>query len=372
MYEIILARQARRISERLIRDHGCRESGKESYFPTEIIGELDRLGLLKMNLPKEYGGLNLTAIECMIILKEIAKKDPQIAYLVAGVNFGVNYPILEYGTENQKKQYFCNDLEPKSKLGLLAFNEPDGCRVDNVKTEVFQKNGKLYLSGIKSLVTNAKYAKYGLIFAKEENNSMTIYIVDMDKEGITVAKPEKLVGMEYLKVSDLTFENVPICSDSVLGKIGQGPQILGKTMEYMRLAIATIATAIAESAFEITIPFIEQRKIGGVKMCELQHVRFEIANIKQEIDIMNGILFNGAKNFEQSNYSRLLNYSTIKKYTTEVCNDICRECLHLFGGLGYIESFQIEKLERDSRALLILGGSSEVLLEMTANMIFQE
>ncbi|RCX16332.1 alkylation response protein AidB-like acyl-CoA dehydrogenase [Anaerobacterium chartisolvens] len=346
-------------------------------FPKDILYELGRLGYYGMIINEEYDGINMDAVSCMLVINEISKSDPSIGHILAGLNFGVCFPVQLFGTQQQKNDYLVSSMK-KFKIGVLAFNEPDGAGMGQINTIAEEDGDYFIINGVKSMITNASIADYGLIFAKTRdkvtgNERYNIFIIDIkDNNAISLGKEEETMGLQSLKIADIHLSNVRAHKSCILGSDGDGFKIILKSMELMRIANSAVALGIAQRAYDETVNYTKIRKIDALPMIELQNVQFKLADIRTELAVMELSTFYTAQLFDQ-NPGNVKYYSSISKYfVTEKAKEICDKCLQLFGGYGYIRGYIIERLYRDIRIMTILGGTSEALQSFIAYGITQE
>ncbi len=346
-------------------------------FPKDILYELGRLGYYGMIVNEDYDGINMDAVSCMLVINEISKSDPSIGHILAGLNFGVCFPIQLFGTQQQKNDYLVSSMK-NFKIGVLAFNEPDGAGMGQINTIAEEDGDYFIINGVKSMITNASIADYGLIFAKTRdkvtgNERYNIFIIDIkDNNAISLGKEEETMGLQSLKIADIYLSNVRAHKSCILGSDGDGFKIILKTMELMRIANSAVALGIAQRAYDETVNYTKIRKIDTLPMIELQNVQFKLADIRTGLAVMELSTFYTAQLFDQ-NPRNVKYYSSISKYfVTEKAKEICDKCLQLFGGYGYIRGCIIERLYRDIRIMTILGGTSEALQSFIAYGITQE
>lgn len=324
----------------------------------DILSLLSKEGYFSLLISEEYGGLNLNISECYMVIKAFSDYNPQIGYLVASINFGVTYPLYLYGTDEQK-ELLLKSYSQEGKIGLMAFNEPNGV----IEATIRKIDGGYKLNGVKSMITDACFADYGLVFARhEESEEFDFVIVDLKTEGVNITSGEKTMGFSAVSIGDFFFEDVFVKEENLLGKQGSGFEILMRSMMYVRLGNAFSAQAIAEMAVAETIRYAKVRKIDSEYMINVQAIKQRLAKHKMDLSVTELAIMNMITDFQEMENSLDLT-SSLKYVTTEKGIEICNSCMQLFGGAGYLKDSVINRLYCDARLLSIIGGTSEFLLE---------
>ena len=347
----------------------------EKIYPEEIIKELGELGYCSMIIPEEYDGINIDTISNMIVINEISKSDASIGHILSTINYGFCNPIKLFGSHEQKEKYLKN-FTKSNNIGALAYNEPDGISLGQIKTIARKENDCYILNGTKSMISNANMADYAIVFAKTDKNPIglegySFFIVKLKNNiSISIGKVEQTMGLESLNISEIHFEDVQLPESCLLGEVGKGMFIIIKSMELMRLANAAVALGIAERAFKEVSRYVTFRKVNNMPLIKLQTVQHALVDMKSLLDLMHLATFYGAYVYDKNLKDLNMQQSIIKGFVTEKAKEICDQALQLFGGYGYIKDSIIEKLYRDVRAMTIMGGSNEMLKSIIAFEMF--
>lgn len=343
-------------------EQGANERNFNKVYPAEIMKNLGKLGYNGLLIPMEYEGANLDIVSSMIVINTVAKSDASIAQLLSAGNFGFVYPLLAYGTEEQKQKYLVPIAIGEKETSFAYIESQSG-----IHTTARQEGEYFILNGSKVMSTNSPYADYCLVIAIDNEavddvERLSAFIVDLkNTDGVVVDKPEETMGLQSLRIAGIHFDDVKVPKSDLLGSINQGPEIRAKLTSLACISNCAIALGVAERAYEEALEYAKIRIIDSAPLIEMQYVRFDFADIKAELELMRLATFYVASRFGQEGWDELLNGCIIKYKITEKAKSICDQCLKIFGGSGYIRGNIVERLYRDIRALTILGGPTNSL-----------
>jgi len=339
------------------------ELDEEERFPVETVGKLARYGFLGITIPKEYGGQGGTYLSYAMAIEEIAKVCATTTMIMGGQNSLSNWPIFEFGTEEQKQKYLI-PLAKGEKLGSFALTEPGaGTDAAGQQTKAVLEGDNYILNGTKIFITGAGYSDIYIIFAMTDKakgtKGISAFIVEKDFPGFSVGKKEKKMGLRGSATCELIMENCIVPKENLLGKIGKGFNIAMATLDGGRISVAAQAVGIAEGAIEETVKYVKERKQFGMRLSQFQNTQFELAAMKTKVDAAQLLLYRAAcakdAHLPCSHLSAMA-----KLYSAEVASDVTRRCLQLFGGYGYTREYPIERMMRDAKVMEIFEGTSEV------------
>lgn len=323
---------------------------KEKYF--ELFRNC-RKGELK--LEKE----NLDVVDVMNILNTIAYYDVAPAHFLATINFCFFFPLMLYKREDLIQKCFL-----EHKLGILAFTE----ETNEVNATCEYENGSYVLKGKKHLIAGLEFSDYALVNALL-NGENTIFIVDLHQENVEVQEINESMGLQTLKMWDIKFDNVNLSESSILGGPSKGFEVIAKVMELMRIANSAISLGGAERAYAETVSYCKNRTISKELMYDMQYIRYKLAEMKTDLEIMKLSVFYTAEQYQNCIEKQFVISSLLKYYVTEKAKKICDSALQFWGGNGYLKNTIIERLYRDMRIMTIAGGSSESLLDIISRII---
>lgn len=337
---------------------------KSAEFPWDNIKKMAKLGLLGIIIPEEYGGAGFDYISLAIAIEEISRACASTGVIVAVNNSLVGYPIMQFGSEEQKKKYLpllCN----AEKLGAFGLTEPNAGSDVAAMESTARLDGDTYiLNGTKRFITNAGEAGIYVVFAytnKElKHKGISTFIVERDIPGFSLGKHEDLMGIRATANCELIFEDVRIPKESLLGKEGEGFKICMNTLDVSRIDIGAQAVGIAQSALDEAVRYSKERKAFGQPICNFQMVQSMLAEMATEIQAARMLVYfaGHCKNKGMTRFS--LESAMAKYYGASMAVDVARKAVQIHGGYGYTKDYPIERIYRDAKILELYEGTSEI------------
>jgi alkylation response protein AidB-like acyl-CoA dehydrogenase len=342
----------------------AREYDEQEKFPVEQLAGLAELGCLGMIIPEEYGGAGFDTVSYALALEEIAKADASVAVIVSVTNSVCCYPILSFGTEEQKQKYLV-PLAKGEKLGAFCLSEPQaGSDAANLKTRATADGDYFILNGTKSWVTNGGYADTHLVMAVTgENNGkkeVTAFIVEKETEGLAVSSIEHKLGQRASQTTELSFTDAKVHKHNMLGALGGGLKVAFSSLDNGRIGIASLSVGIAQAAFEEATAYAKDRVAFGKPIAEQQAIQFKLADMATEIEASRLLTLRAADAKDSGSKKTGIYASMAKLYASETANKVCADAIQIHGGNGYSRHYNVEKYYRDARITTIYEGTSEI------------
>lgn len=366
----------KRIFEKMIKQGLLESTSSYDAFDSfnEILNRLAEENIFGINVPKELGGCNYDTVSQVIILSLIASENPAVAHVLGANLYGFYQSIIDFGTEAQKDIYVM-DAQRKRKLGTFAYTEPNGCNFNLMKLRADKVSNGYILNGTKTMVTYASKADFILVFAKTDNSdnifdNFSVFIVDVkNTDGIIFGKDEKIMGLDGMPINEIKFEDCYLDDKKLLGRKGDGVQILVKQLEKSRIANAAVALGIAETAYKEALKFSKNRCTEKGTLFENPIINQKLALLKVKLETIRLLAYNAAHRCDMGD-EKLLYFASIAKYqVAETTKEICDEALQIHGGYGYSKNYAIEQLYRDARLFTIINGTSELILAAIGGML---
>lgn len=341
----------------------AKEFDETGRFPVEIVRQLAEMGLMGMMVPEEWGGAGMDATSYAMALEEVAAACASSAVIMSVNNSLVCYPILEYGTDAQKKK-FLTPLARGEKLGCFALSEPGhgsdpaGMQCQAVKTE-----GGYKIRGTKNWITNGKEADFCILFATVDkalgHKGVCTFIVDTKAPGFQVSKLEDKLGITASSTAQLFFDDVFVPNENLLGKEGQGLKIALSTLDGGRIGIASQALGIARCAFDASKKFALEREQFGAPIAKLQAIQFFIADMATRLQAARLLTWSAAKS-KDSGLKFTKEAAMAKLAASEAAMWITTKAIQVHGGYGYTKEYVVERCFRDAKITEIYEGTSEI------------
>ena len=342
----------------------AQEVDEQERFPIETVEKMAKLGLLGIIIPREYGGAGGNYNMYINAVEELSKHCATTGVILSAHTSLCVAPILEYGTEEQKKRYLPG-LAMGKKIGAFGLTEPNaGTDASNQQTRAIEKEDHYLLNGSKIFITNAGYATTYIVIAVTgfgaKGPEMTAFIVDSDMEGFSVGKKEKKMGIRGSATCELIFENVKVPKENMLGKRGDGFKIAMKTLDGGRIGIAAQALGIAEGALDVTIAYVKSRKQFGKPISAFQNTQFVIADLATKIEAAKLLVYSATDAKQNKLPTLSVKAAQAKLFAAETAMEVTTKCVQLHGGYGYTREYPVERMMRDAKITEIYEGTSEV------------
>ncbi|MBQ5689353.1 MAG: acyl-CoA dehydrogenase family protein [Bacteroidales bacterium] len=338
---------------------------ENEIFDVELTKKMADLGLLGMCVPKEYGGHGLDTLSYIIAVEELARVDGSTAATIAaGNSLGIS-PIKEYGTEEQKEKY----LPRLCKSHLWGFGlteENAGCDSRGTQSTARLENDKWIVNGSKIFITNSAtpmtLGSTIQVITGENNGKpeFTTFLIENDTEGFSQEPMHRKMMWRASNTGKLTFNNVELPRENMLGKPGQGSHIMLATLDGGRLSIAAMGLGCAQGAYEMALAYSQKREQFGKQICKFQAVSFKLADMAMKIEAARCLLYKACR-IKDAGLPYGKEAAMAKLYCSEVAAEVCDNAVQVMGGHGLLKDFNMERFYRDQRILQIGEGTSEIL-----------
>ena len=344
---------------------GSQARDKSHEFPTDLVAQLADLGFLGMFIPEEYGGTGLDILSYVIALEEICYADAGVGVIMSVQNSLASWPILAFGTEEQKLKYLPK-MASGQKIGCYALTEPNAgsdAGAQQTRAEV-QADGSWVLNGTKMWITNGPQAGICVTYANEDpeqhHRTVNAYILESEWDGFTVGKVEEKMGIRCSSTSELVFDGVKAPQSALLGSRHEGFKVAMATLDGGRIGIAAQALGIAQRALDLAVAHAKERIAFGKPIAKMQAIQWKIADMKTRIEAARLLTWKAAALKDKGEGRGSLECSMAKLYASEAANYCAYEALQIHGGYGYSQEYEVERLYRDARITTLYEGTSEI------------
>ncbi|MBM4279720.1 MAG: acyl-CoA dehydrogenase [Deltaproteobacteria bacterium] len=341
-------------------------------IPPESWRELADMGFFKVHHAEADGGLTVPWVVRAMMQESLAKACAA-TFLSTGASIGLcGAPLARFGTAAQKQRWL-KPIIDGDKVGCFALTEPGaGTDAASIQCQARKVAGGWVLGGDKALITNAPVADVAVVFAVTDKDAgvggVTMFVVDLSLRGVSRSRPYKKMGLRGSATGGLTFDDVRLSDDDVVGEVGQGFLQAMQTLELGRVGMCHFALGIADAAYEASKRYAMERRAFGKPIGRLQAVHFKIADMKVEIDGARLMARQVAWRLAQGEDLGVLP-SVAKTYATEMAVRVTDMAVQIHGGWGYTDDFVVERLFRDARLGPIGEGTSEIQRELIARAL---
>ena len=334
---------------------------RDATWPGEILEKAWELGLMNNHLPIEYGGPGLSVLEGVIIEEEIAWGCSGIGTSLS-CNSLASAPILLAASEELKKEYL-GRLSEAPLLASFCLTEPDaGSDVSAMKTTAVRKGDKWVINGSKCFITNGEYANWYTVYAKTDKDAghrgISCFIVPRDA-GVVVDKHEDKMGQRASNTATISFNDVEIPLDHLVGEENKGFKIAMMTLDRTRPGVAAMGVGVGRAAMEMAIDYSKERVQFGVPIAMHEAIQFIIADMATKVHLGRLATYNSAVLLDQGKRNTIES-SHAKRFAADSAMEITTDAVQVFGGYGFIKEYKVEKLMRDAKILQLYEGTAQI------------
>lgn len=339
------------------------EKMEAGVFPKEILNKMAELGLLGITIPEKYGGSEMDFTSYIIAINELSKVSATIGVILSvHTSVGTN-PILYFGTEEQKQKYIPK-LATGEYLGAFCLTEPSaGSDAGSLKARAVRQEDHYIINGSKVFITNGGEADTYIVFAQTDPEAgsygISAFIVEKDTPGLIIGKDEKKMGLHGSRTVELTFEDMQVPAENLLGEEGQGFKIAMANLDVGRIGIASQALGIAEASLAAAIEYAKERKQFNKPIAAQQGVGFKLADMATKIEAAKLLVYRAA-NLHSKGEACGKEASMAKLFASSTAVDVTTEAIQVFGGYGYTKDYPVERYFRDAKVTEIYEGTSEI------------
>ncbi|WFC96335.1 medium-chain acyl-CoA dehydrogenase [Malassezia brasiliensis] len=345
---------------------------KSMEYPWEVIKKAHEVGLINTHIPEAYGGIGLGLMECALISEELAFGCSGIQTAIEA-NGLAEAPLLVAGNDRQKAKYLGRMTE-EPLVASYGVTEPGaGSDVANIQTRAVKKGDKWILNGTKMWITNAGYANWFFVLAKtnpEErpHKALSGFIVDGDAKGVIRGKKEINMGQRCSDTRMVTFEDVEVPEENLLGSVGDGFKIAMGAFDITRPLVASGAVGVAQRALYEATVYAKERKTMGKPIINHQAVAFMLADMQSAVEAARLLVYKASwmkdKGERNSFYA-----SMAKLLGSRAAVSNADQAVQIYGGLGFNSESAVEKLYRDAKIFELYEGTSQIQRLVISRML---
>lgn len=374
-FELFIAQLQRYVRERLIpAEKGIVETDQ---IPADILAEMREMGLFGLTMPQQYGGSEMNVTQYCRTIRALSHAMPCFRSITS-INIGmVCSALVKSGTEAQKAEWL-----PRLAQGDVAcfgLTEPgSGSDAAGMQTLAVRKGDSYVLNGTKRYITNAPYAKLGLIMARTskealpKNAHVSAFLVPMHTSGVTVGKPDKKMGQSGSQIADIILEDVTVPADALLGGVeGKGFLVAMQSLDNGRLSVGSASVGYARRILDTAISYATERKAFGEPIANFQLIQAMIADSEAEIYAAECMLDDACRRADAGE-KVLKQAAAAKMFASEMCGRVADRCVQIHGGAGYLAEYEAERFFRDSRIYRIYEGTTQILQLVIAKAVLRD
>jgi alkylation response protein AidB-like acyl-CoA dehydrogenase len=338
------------------------ELDRTEAFPAEIYRQMGELGLFGITVPGELGGAGLDTLAYAIVMEELSRGYASVADQYGVVEL-IGTLLTRYGTSEQQQRHLPDILAARTRIAYCLTEAEAGSDLSNVRTTAKPTAEGWVLNGGKLWIHNAPVADLGFVLASTEpqagHRGMSIFIVDLHAKGVTRGQKEHKMGQRASQVGGLTFDDVLVPKDALLGEMNRGFHIMMSVLEKGRVGIGALAVGIAQAGLEAALAYARERRQFGKPILENQGLQWMLADMAKDIAAGRALVERAAGMID-SGVSATSAASIAKCFASDMAVAQTANAVQIFGGSGYIQGVEVERLYRDAKITQIYEGTNQI------------
>ena len=347
---------------------------QDGTFPLDIMEKAHQEGFFTPLVPKKYGGQGLGLLDTCIISEELAAGCMGI-YVSIFVSTLALYPIIKFGTEDQRERYlkpFCS----KFSIASYCLSEvTGGSDPASMRTTAVLDGDHYLLNGAKMWVTNGGYADFYVVFATtdpaKKHKGIISLIVPSHLEGLSHGEPIDKMGQRASNTTSLTFKNVRVPKENLLGGGGEGFKKAMAALDITRPVVAIGSVGLARTALELATQYAKKRIQFGVPIAQHQAVQFMLADMAKDIEAARLLVWKAAWLADQG-IRNSKEAAIAKAFAADMAMHVTTDAVQIYGGMGYTKWHPVEKLMRDAKVIQIYEGTAQIMRLIIARRLLEE
>ncbi|MDM7916865.1 MAG: acyl-CoA dehydrogenase family protein [Candidatus Eisenbacteria bacterium] len=342
----------------------ARRLDEEGEVPLEAIRKLQEMGLFGLLIPEEYGGSRVSTACYAGVIESISKVCAALAITLSVHNSVGAFPILRFGTEEQKRRYLPRLVA--DWIGAFSLTEPEaGSDAARLRLKAARADGGYLLDGTKLFVTNGSIADLYLVFGRTDESpeaphrGISAFLVERSAPGLEVGKLEDKMGLRASDTTELVFQDCFVPAEQRLGAEGDGFRIAMMSLDNGRIGVGAQAVGIGQGAFEHALAHAETRRQFGRALREFEAIQFMLADMKTRLDAAR-LLVQRAAWLKDRGEPHTKEAAMAKLFASKAAVEVCHAALQIHGGYGYIKEYPVERLYRDARVTELYEETTEM------------
>ncbi|MBE4241740.1 acyl-CoA dehydrogenase [Vibrio parahaemolyticus] len=371
--QLAFAEVAKQFADQMLAPHAA-EWDENHHFPKDVLRQAGELGFLSIYTPPEHGGLGLSRLDAAIIFEQLAMGCTATTAFMTIHNMAT-WMITSFA-KTEVAQQFSADLISGEKLASYCLTEPNaGSDAASLTTSAVRDGDEFVLNGAKVFISGAGDTDVLVVMARscgEGTGGVSAFVVPADIEGISYGKKEAKMGWNCQPTRMITFENVRIPADYLLGEEGEGFKFAMLGLDGGRINIATCSVGTAQQALNEAKQYMTERKQFGRSLAQFQALQFKLADMATELVAARQMVRLAAAKLDAQHAEKSAYCAMAKRFATDVGFKVCDQALQIHGGYGYIKEYPVERHFRDVRVHQILEGTNEIMRLIISRRLLTE
>ncbi len=360
---------ARTIAEEKILPVRAQLDEKEE-FPRAIMKDLADTDLLGVYIPEEYGGLGGGCFELCLVTEELSRVCAGVAISYAANSLG-SYALLEYGSQQQKQRYLPGIARGRTLAAFALTEESAGSDASAIKTTATRADNGYIINGTKLFITNGGEADIYTVIALTDKErgarGASVFLVEKDTPGFSFGRKEKKLGIRASATRELVFEDCLVSAENIIGREGMGFPMIIRLFNRSRPGIGAQAVGLAQGALEAALDHAKNRIQFEHPIISFQAVQHMLANMATDIEAARALVYGAARTIDSGAKDFSMESSMAKVFASDVAMRVTTDAVQIFGGVGYMRDYPVEKMMRDAKITQIYEGTNQVLRNVIAS-----
>ena len=346
------------------------ELDESEEFPWIIMQYLADTDLFRVFVPEEYGGLGGGCLELCLVTEELSRVCSGVGVSYADNALGT-FTLLGYGSEEQKRKYL-PDVASGRRLTAFAVTEAEaGSDIGAIKTTATRTDVGYVINGTKQFITNGGEAEiYTIIVLTDKEKGprgASAFLVEKGTPGFSFGRKEKKMGIRTSATRELIFEDCLVPAENIIGREGMGFIMTMRLFDLSRPGIGAQAVGVAQGAMEAAVGYAKKRIQFGHPIISFQAVQHMLANMATDVEAARALVYAAARTVDSGAKNVALESAMAKVFASDVAMRVTTDAVQIFGGVGYMRDYPVEKMMRDAKITQIYEGTNQVLRSVIAS-----
>ncbi|MEL7115671.1 MAG: acyl-CoA dehydrogenase family protein [Pseudomonadota bacterium] len=338
------------------------ELDRDERFPRDLYRDMADLGLFGICVPDEMGGPGFDTLTYALVMEELSRGYASVADQCGLIEL-ISTLLVRHGSEAQRARWLADVIGARTLVAYCITESEAGSDVSEIRTEARRDGNGWVLSGSKIWIHNAPLADLGLVLARTDRaagrRGMSIFAVDLHAPGVARGPKEHKMGQRASQVGALTFTDVKLPADALLGEEGRGFHMMMSVLDKGRVGIAALAVGVAQAGLEAALDYAQQRKQFQRPIADFQGVQWMMADMAKDIEAARLLVHSAAAKIDRGEAATKA-CSMAKCFAADAAVKCTQDAVQIFGGAGYIRGFEVERLYRDAKITQIYEGTNQI------------
>lgn len=349
---------------------------ENNEFPTEILKHIAQAGLFGIYIPEEYGGLGYGSFENCLAIEELSWGCLGVSVSFAASGLG-SYPILLFGTEEQKKKYL-PDIAKGTKLAAFGLTEANaGSDAGGIETTAVKDGDYYIINGTKQWITNGGEADVYTVIAMTNKakgpRGASAFIIEKGTPGFTFGKKENKLGIRASATRELVFQDCRVHKDNLIGgREGIGFIVAMKTFDMTRPGIGAQAIGVAQAALDVACEYARERHQFGKPIISFQAIQHMLADMATQLEAARALVYQVARYIDAGGKDFSKYSAMAKVFPSDMAVKVALDAIQVLGGYGYMKEYPVEKMLRDAKILQIYEGTNQIQRNVIGQELIKE